>query len=141
MTLQPESSEGVTPLGRRGTGSYLSPDQFMSMRRVKNLAALDSGTGGPVRDLIPDKQHEVEYGIGDTADYPALTDQMRADGPKGTEVPPILVNRGSSTSYPAEGTLGNGGHRVAIAHDLGWKAMRYTRDPDESGWGDEPLRP
>ena len=152
---QPDPSEGVTPLGKRGTGAYLSPRQFISMRRVRKLRAVDtpehySGEeSGTVADLIPTKQHQVEWGIGDTADYEALGETMAREGPKGTTVPPILIEKTSGTDtgtgedihtsgpvYNRSG-LGNGGHRVAIAHELNWPYMRWTSDRSQSGYGDD----
>lgn len=141
-----DPSEGVTPLGKRGSGAYLSPRQFISMRRLMDVNALDQGAGGPVRDLIPYKRNEVAQGIGDTADYDLLSDTMRSQGPKGTDVPPVWLTTNHWTGAPAKANpsedprahyLGNGGHRTAIAHDLGWKAIRWTGHAGASGYDDD----
>jgi hypothetical protein len=69
---------------------------------------------------------------------------MAKEGPWGTSVPPILIRDQFGTSSagdtpqrnPGAYQLGNGGHRVAIAHELGWKAMRTTDSKVQSGYGD-----
>jgi hypothetical protein len=56
-------------------------------------------------------------------------------------IPPVHVDTrnqinkmyGGGAGSNAKLALGNGGHRVASAHDLGWKRMRITSHPGESG--------
>lgn len=156
---QPDPSEGVTPLGKSGRSAYLSPEQFMPMRRVKQVMAMDAphspGITGDdiaedvaddptVADLIPSKAEDVESGEGDTADYGALRHTMSKEGPRGTTTPPIWVRgdldadspQGNPNKDPSSWALGNGGHRAALADELGWHAMRYTGDRAQSGYGD-----
>lgn len=123
-----DPSEGVTPLGKKGSGAYLSPQQFMSMHKIHQLAPLDSA--GSMSDLIDMKRDQVANNQGDTEDYGALKKTMAREGPKGTTVPPILATPGPTAA------LANGGHRLAIATDLGYKYMRHTSDPSTSGYND-----
>ena len=82
---------------------------------------------------------------GDTRDYPALQSTMAKEGPKGTTTPPIHVGNVFGTASPADTpqrnpgvfAMGNGGHRVAIASELGWNAMRTTDSKVQSGYGDQ----
>jgi len=70
---------------------------------------------------------------------------MRTGGPD--SIPPIHVDTANNIAgaYGGAGSsdfgehlaLGNGGHRVAIAHELGWKSMRTTTDIEQSGYGEE----
>jgi hypothetical protein len=56
-------------------------------------------------------------------------------------IPPVHVDTrgqinkmyGGGAGSNAKLALGNGGHRVASAYDLGWKRMRITSHPGESG--------
>ena len=130
------------------TGGPLLSQQFTPMNTIKRAYAVDvAGTVG--KDLIPEKQRQVTAGEGDTADYPLLVDTMKKQGVM--SIPPVhfgtvdsmnsdygpgiphfnslhLVGKGNA---PA---LGNGGHRTAIASDLGWKVMHSTPDKAESGY-------
>lgn len=126
--------------GRRQ--AYLNPQQFKTMREIRRLPAVDTwGMGTVGGQLLSMKRQEIAEGEGDTADYGALREAMRKGGPAGSEVPPVHIGKGMGTAYGnglsnRKTMFGNGGHRVAIAADLGWKAMRYTPDLEESGYGD-----
>jgi hypothetical protein len=118
------------------------------MNTIKRAYAVDvAGTVG--KDLIPEKQRQVAAGEGDTADYPLLVDTMKKQGVM--SIPPVHFGTVDSMNQdygPGIGhfnslhlvgkgdapTLGNGGHRAAIASDLGWKVMRSTPDKAESGY-------
>lgn len=128
------------------TGGPLLSQQFQPMSAVKRMAAVDSPT---VASLIPAKQEQVAAGEGDTEDYPALIHTMRTGGPQ--SIPPVHVDTISGINQSYGGgriphlsalsnqnrlALGNGGHRTAIAHDLGWKVMPVTSYKEESGYGD-----
>ena len=75
--------------------------------------------------------------------YGKLKEHMRAVGPEG--VAPIHVeSRGGRSGYggfnqgPLEhARLGNGGHRVALAMELGWTHMRTTSAKQSSGYAEE----
>lgn len=144
---------GQTRRIARKTGEHgvLSSDQFMPMGAVKRLPAVDM-RGGPVSELIPVKQEQIRENEGETEDYPALKEAMRTGGPGGTEVPPMHIASGQriANTYmrsrnvepppeieDAPKAFGNGGHRIAMAHELGWKAVPYTEDAETSGWGDD----
>lgn len=132
------------PMGRRS--AYLNPEQFMLMSDVRKMPGIDQG-GGPVSALIPRKQAQVELNMGSSKDYPALVRAMRKGGPAGKQVPPVHIARGPDI-YAAYGgstgwgldtpgfALGNGGHRVAIADQLGWTAVPYTTHKMQSGYQD-----
>src|SRR5580698_3533084 len=130
------------------TGGPLLSQQFTPMNTIKRAYAVDvAGTVG--KALIPEKQKQIARGEGDTADYPLLVDTMKKQGVM--SIPPVhfgtvdsmnndygpgiphfnslhLVGKGNK---PA---LGNGGHRTAIASDLGWKVMHSTPDKADSGY-------
>jgi hypothetical protein len=130
------------------TGGPLLSQQFTPMNTIKRAYAVDvAGTVG--KDLIPEKQRQVEAGEGDTADYPLLVDTMKKQGVN--SIPPVHFGTVDSMNHdygPGIGhfnslhlvgkgnapALGNGGHRTAIASDLGWKVMRSTPDKSESGY-------
>lgn len=130
--------------GLGATGGPLLSQQFQPMSAIKRMGSVDAGAHATVgEDLIPMKQDEVAEGDGDTEDYPALINAMKTGGVKA--IPPVHVDTTSainsdygSRAYSPKSnmSLGNGGHRVAIAHDLGWKAMPVTSYKDESGYGD-----
>jgi hypothetical protein len=127
------------------TGGPLLSQQFQPMSAIERMGSVDAGSDAMVgEDLIPEKQEQVEEGQGDTEDYPALIEAMKTGGVK--SIPPVHVDTTSAInrSYGSDAyspksnmSLGNGGHRTAIAHDLGWKVMPVTPYKDESGYGDE----
>lgn len=139
------------------TGGPLLSQQFEPMSQIKNAYSVDvPGKVGP--SLIPYKQEQVATGQGDTRDYPALVSAMKTGGPM--SIPPVHVGTVDSINHEYGGkgdpgmpgiphlnsahlvgkgnalTLGNGGHRTAIAADLGWKVMRATQFKGQSGYGD-----
>lgn len=123
-------------IGAAHRQAYLNPQQFKTMREIKQMGGTDQALGSTVEHLIPYKKEEVRLGIGDTKDYPALIHTMRKEGPAGRSVPPVWLRpneSGGSSQY----MVGNGGHRIAIADMLGWKAMRYTTTREQGGFRDE----
>ncbi len=145
-------------VGSEGIPAHLSSSQFEPMNAIKRAYAIDTaGTVG--KNLIPLKRQQVAEGKGDTEDYDLLRDTMRSKGVKA--IPPVHVgtvdqlNRDyggkdepgmpgishlNSLHMVGKGdalALGNGGHRTAIAADLGWKVMPVTHDKMNSGYGNE----
>ena len=93
------------------------------------------GVGRSVLNKESDIENSEEY-------YGNLKEHMREVGPEG--VAPIHVEpRGKSSAYGAgvgpleHARLGNGGHRVAIAMELGWTHMRTTSAKQSSGYDEE----
>src|ERR1039458_6851147 len=93
------------------------------------------GVGRSVLNKESDIENSEEY-------YGNLREHMRAVGPEG--VAPIHVQPrgnldayGGGTSRLEHANLGNGGHRVAIAMELGWTHMRTTSDKGASGYAEE----
>jgi hypothetical protein len=103
--------------------------QFMPMADILKLTSVDAEAmrdyraegfyshipplaGTTVADILPHKLHEVET---NRARYASVEESMRRHG----LTAPIGVNAGY---------LANGGHRVAIAHQLGWVGMHVTSD-------------
>ena len=128
--------------GKGNKSTYMNPEEFHKMDTVRDYNASDGFNTG--HDLIPGKMREIERGKGDTAHteggYPALEEAMRKGGPAGGKVPPILLtggpDHGGGDSFD-QPRIGNGGHRLALADDLGWKMIPVTRDRDSSGYGDK----
>ena len=72
--------------------------------------------GTKVSDILPRKQADI---AGDPERYGALRESMQSRG----QTAPLAVNAGY---------LLNGGHRAAIAQELGWKGMHVTSDHEAS---------
>jgi hypothetical protein len=83
------------------------------------------------------KQNDIE----DSEEYYGnLKEHMRQAGPEG--VAPIHVQpKGGRNTYGGgtdeHANLGNGGHRVALAMELGWTHMRTTSSKQASGYAEE----
>lgn len=101
----------------------------MTMDQLKGLTSVDAEAendyridrGEPpmptsVADILPRKRADI---AGDPERYGALRESMRTRG----QTAPLAVNAGY---------LLNGGHRVAIAEDEGWKGMHVTSDHEAS---------
>ena len=73
-------------------------------------------TGSTVADIMPFKQLDIEC---DRVRYDALRDSMMTSN----QTAPIAVNAGY---------LLNGGHRVALAIELGWPGLWTTDDHEAS---------
>ena len=136
----------------------MSPEQFpmMSVRRLLKLPSVDSDPllaaaygnsdrgmgdlakaryrGTPDHDVESAKKGDIAY---HARGYAPLVQAMRAGGPDA--IPPLHVAKDASAHYggnnifPGRTQLGNGGHRLAIAHQLGWTHMRVTPNIYESG--------
>jgi hypothetical protein len=139
---------------------------MMSMRRITKLPYIEDGGQGMLQGFPRDNRSKAQakaaavyvppeagFGVGRSVlnkesdienseeYYGNLREHMRAVGPEG--VAPIHVQpRGKPGAYgggfPLEhANLGNGGHRVAIAMELGWTHMRTTSDKGASGYAEE----
>jgi hypothetical protein len=100
---------------------HLSPGQFMPMAKLLQLRSGDVHQDEQtVADVLPRKKAEMADPHMTPEYYAALRQSMVDHG----QTAPIEVVRA-----PGGRVLGEGHHRVAIAHDLGWEGMhvRVTR--------------
>jgi hypothetical protein len=96
--------------------------------------------GYGVSRVLDRKQEDIENSGDPGQYYGDLREHMRQVGPEG--VAPIHVQpRGGRNAYGGgtdeHANLGNGGHRVAIAMELGWTHMRTTSEKEGSGYDEE----
>jgi hypothetical protein len=138
---------------------------MMSMRRITKLPYIESGGEGMLNGpyggwnskaqkkaaavyVPPEGGFGVSRSLNHKRDdienqpeyYGALKEHMREVGPEG--VAPIHVQpKGGRNAYGGgtdeHANLGNGGHRVAIAMELGWTHMRTTSAKQSSGYDEE----
>lgn len=103
--------------------------QWMSLDQLKGLTSVDAEAendyrvdrGEPPMDthvssILPRKHAEI---AGDPQRYGALRESMQTQG----QTVPLAVNAGY---------LLNGGHRLAMAEQLGWKGLHVTSDHEAS---------
>ena len=125
---------------------YTSPGgmQLTKMSHVLKMDSVDTPgheVGGEYGNLQK-KMSDVQGWNG----YDDLTEAMRSKDPR--SIPPLHVGTSKAIrkSYRASGPmsarpmLGNGGHRSAIAHDLGWKVIATTPYKSASGYGDSEMK-
>src|ERR1017187_89938 len=138
---------------------------MMSMRRITKLPYIESSGEGMLQGpyggwnskaqkkaakvyVPPEAGFGVSRSLGNKQNdienspkyYNDLREHMREVGPEG--VAPIHVQpKGGSNAYGGgtdeHANLGNGGHRVAIAMELGWTHMRTTSAKQSSGYDEE----
>src|ERR1017187_5638678 len=132
-----DGGEGMLPGGRNDRD--VSPGYKGRRKRKDKAAAVyvppDAGFG--VSCSLGNKQNDIENS---PKYYNDLREHMREVGPEG--VAPIHVQpKGGSNAYGGgtdeHANLGNGGHRVAIAMELGWTHMRTTSAKQSSGYDEE----
>lgn len=154
LMKMPALDTGVLSYDPRETGSPKSKERYEQsggcpFKEEENCHPgdfLHLAQFGP--SLLQRKRNEVASGYGDTADYEALRDEMRK-GPGKADVPPIHIDSANNLvrdysplglSRPSifgnKKSIGNGGHRLAIAHELGWTHMPVTDSQVDSGYGD-----
>jgi hypothetical protein len=127
--------EGMLHGGGYGNeyGGYKSKQKE---KAAKVYVPPEAGFG--VSRSLGNKQSDIEN---QPTYYGALKEHMREMGPE--NVAPIHVQpRGKVPAYGGGGplehaNLGNGGHRVAIAMELGWTHMRTTSEKGASGYAEE----
>lgn len=118
----------------------ISIDKIM---RMPSVDALDRyGPGTTFKDIAPAKRSEIDY-EDEHGYYSEIRDGMHHYG----QTEPIHIGRGRDvmSAYkipPSEQPeelknrmmVGNGGHRILLAQELGWTHMAYTNKPKESGF-------
>ena len=126
----------------------------MAMSRVRRLPYVSSGypLSGDGFGTEEAKLSEARQPAGNETHGAGLHAHMSRQRGNWNSIPPVHVDNGVNIddqygeprSQPgsirnAQFALGNGGHRVAVANDLGWKRIGISSDISQTGedWSDE----
>jgi hypothetical protein len=109
---------------------HLSGSQFYPMHKLLGMASpnydeddlsvVDDGT--TVQDRFPVVKQDIRRSPGY---YGALKTRMQEHG----QTRPLVVD--TAEFDDGRPSLGNGHHRIYLAHQLGWKGMHAVHDPED----------
>lgn len=108
------------------------------IKRLPSVDAIDMPGGGTVADILPYKRREARE---DYAEHTPTRVSMKHEGqtypihigPAHQVLSAYGANHKRHEYAPDQLMVGNGGHRIAMAEDLGWKQMHYSSNQHDTG--------